>query len=54
MRATLRRCAELDAGTGVLTTLRKTGGKDGCGSEGRYQWDGAQFVVQDLALASLR
>ena len=40
--------AELDAGTGVLTTLRKAGGKDGCGSEGRYQWDGAQFVLQEM------
>ena len=40
--------AELDAGTGVLTTLRKAGGKDGCGSEGRYQWDGARFVVQEM------
>ena len=28
--------------------LRKTGGKDGCGSEGRYQWDGAQFVLQEM------
>lgn len=39
--------AELDAGTGVLTTLRK-GAKDGCGSEGRYQWDGNQFALQEM------
>ncbi len=41
------RMAELDAGTGVLTTLRK-GAKEGCGSEGRYQWDGARFVLQEM------
>lgn len=40
--------AELDAGTGVLTTLRKGAVDGGCGSEGRYQWDGAQFVLQEL------
>ena len=40
--------AEIDAGTGVLTTLRKNAGHGGCGSEGRYQWDGARFVLQEL------
>ncbi len=40
--------AELDAGTGVLTTERKTNGKDACGSEGRYQWSGARFDLQEL------
>ena len=40
--------AEIDAGTGVLTTLRKSAGHGGCGSEGRYQWDGARFVLQEL------
>ena len=33
--------AELDAGTGVLTTFRKGAEHGGCGSEARYQWDGA-------------
>ena len=40
--------AELDAGTGVLTTLRKGGDKETCGSEGRYQWDGKRFALQEL------
>ena len=40
--------AEIDAGTGVLTTLRKGADNGGCGSEGRYQWDGAHFVLQEL------
>jgi len=40
--------AEIDAGTGVLTTLRKSAGHGGCGSEGRYLWDGAHFVLQEL------
>jgi hypothetical protein len=40
--------AEIDAGTGVLTTMRKSAGHGGCGSEGRYQWDGAHFVLQEL------
>lgn len=40
--------AELDAGAGVLTTLRKGGGKDTCGSEGRYQWNGERFTVQEM------
>jgi hypothetical protein len=40
--------AELDAGTGVLTTLRKSAGHGGCGSEGRYQWDGARFALQEM------
>ena len=40
--------AEIDAGTGVLTTLRKSAGHGGCGSEGRYQWDGTHFVLQEL------
>jgi hypothetical protein len=40
--------AELDAGTGVLTTFRKSAGHGGCGSEGRYQWDGMRFALQEL------
>lgn len=40
--------AEIDAGGGVLTTLRKSAGHGGCGSEGRYQWDGIHFVLQEL------
>jgi len=40
--------AELDAGTGTLTTMRKIDGGTACGSEGRFQWDGARFVVQEL------
>lgn len=40
--------AEIDAGTGVLTTFRKSAGHGGCGSEGRYLWDGAHFVLQEL------
>jgi len=40
--------AELDAGTGVLTTMRKSADHGGCGSEGRYQWDGERFVLQEL------
>ncbi|MBI1358890.1 MAG: DUF1176 domain-containing protein [Alphaproteobacteria bacterium] len=40
--------AELDAGTGVLTTERKIDGKDACGSEGRYQWSGVRFDLQEL------
>ncbi len=40
--------AELDAGTGVLTTMRKSAGHGGCGSEGRYQWDGNRFALQEL------
>jgi hypothetical protein len=40
--------AELDAGTGVLTTARESADKSGCGSEGRYQWDGIHFVLQEL------
>jgi streptogramin lyase len=40
--------AELDAGTGVLTTYRKGAEHGGCGSEGRFQWDGARFVLQEL------
>jgi hypothetical protein len=39
--------AELDAGTGVLTTLRKGDDKGTCGSEGRYQWDGKRFIMQE-------
>lgn len=39
--------AEIDAGTGTLTTFRK-GSEDGCGSEGRYIWDGARFTLQEL------
>ncbi len=40
--------AELDAGSGTLTTLRRTQGKDNCGSEGRYTWNGAHFALQEL------
>jgi hypothetical protein len=40
--------AELDAGTGVLTTFRKSSGNGGCGSEGRFQWDGQRFAVQEM------
>jgi hypothetical protein len=40
--------AELDAGTAVLTTSRKVGEKTNCGSEGRYQWDGTRFDLQEL------
>ena len=39
--------AELDAGTGVLTTMRKGDDKGTCGSEGRYQWDGKRFAMQE-------
>ena len=39
--------AELDAGTGVLTTMRKGDEKGACGSEGRYQWDGKRFFMQE-------
>ena len=39
--------AELDAGTGVLTTLRKDDEKGTCGAEGRYQWDGKRFTLQE-------
>ena len=40
--------AELDAGMGVLTTLRKGNEKGTCGSEGRYQWDGKRFALQEM------
>jgi len=40
--------AEIDAGTGVLTTFRKSAGHGGCGSEGNYQWDGIRFALQEL------
>jgi len=40
--------AELDAGTGMLTTFRKSAGHGGCGSEGRYLWDGSRFAVQEM------
>lgn len=40
--------AELDAGTAVLTTQHKIDGKDNCGSEGRYQWNGTRFDLQEL------
>jgi hypothetical protein len=40
--------AELDAGTGILTTSRR-GVKGGtCGSEGSYKWDGKRFSVQEM------
>jgi hypothetical protein len=40
--------AELDAGTGVLTTMRKGAGDGSCGSEGAYRWDGKRFAVQEM------
>lgn len=40
--------AELDAGAGVLTTRRKARKEDTCGSEGRYQWTGQRFIVQEM------
>jgi hypothetical protein len=40
--------AEIDAGTGVLTTMRKSAGHGGCGAEGRYQWDGVHFALQEM------
>ena len=45
--------AEIDAGTGVLTTLRKSADNGSCGSEGRYQWDGDAFRAAGTALAGL-
>lgn len=39
---------ELDAGSGVLTTFRKSAGHGGCGSEGRYKWDGVRFALEEL------
>lgn len=40
--------AELDAGTGVLTTFRRAAPDGACGSEGEYEWDGARFVMREL------
>jgi hypothetical protein len=40
--------AELDAGTGVLTTFRKGAEHGRCGSEGRYKWDGQRFNLQEM------
>ena len=40
--------AEIDAGTAVLTTSRRNSEKGQCGSEARYQWDGAHFTVQEM------
>lgn len=40
--------AEIDAGTGVLTTLRQGNERATCGSEGRYQWDGTRFALQEM------
>ncbi|HEX5103246.1 MAG TPA: hypothetical protein VFV87_05520, partial [Pirellulaceae bacterium] len=40
--------AELDAGTGVLTTFRKAAEHGRCGSEARYQWNGERFDLQEL------
>lgn len=40
--------AELDAGAGVLTTRRKAKAEDTCGSEGRYQWNGERFNLQEM------
>ncbi len=41
--------AELDAGSGVLTTLRSDGPNAACGSEGRYLWNGQTFAVDEIA-----
>ncbi len=40
--------AEIDAGTGVLTTFRKKAGNGGCGSEGEFEWDGVRFALREL------
>jgi hypothetical protein len=40
--------AELDAGTGVLTTFRRAAPDGACGSEGEYEWDGTRFVMREL------
>jgi hypothetical protein len=40
--------ADLDADAGVLTTHRKSAGHGGCGSEGRYEWDGFRFTLAEL------
>lgn len=39
---------EIDAGTGVLSTFRKSAGHGGCGSEGEYEWDGVRFALREL------
>ena len=40
--------AELDAGTGELTTMRKGAADGSCGSEGTYRWDGKRFALQEM------
>lgn len=40
--------AELDAGTGVLSTFRRDSDQVGCGSEGEYEWNGDRFVIREL------
>lgn len=40
--------AELDAGTGELTTMRKSASNGSCGSEATYHWDGKRFAVQEM------
>lgn len=44
--------AELDAGTGVLTTLRQDSATASCGSEARYQWNGQDFAIEELGWIS--
>lgn len=39
---------EIDAGARIITTYRKSAGHGGCGSEGRYKWDGVRFVLEEL------
>ena len=40
--------AEFDAGTGVLTTLRKSAGHGGCGSEGALSVGRPHFALQEM------
>jgi hypothetical protein len=40
--------AEVDAGTGVLTTFRKPETGPLCGSEGRYEWIEDRFALQQM------
>lgn len=40
--------AELDAGTGELTTMRKAVSSGSCGSEATYRWDGKRFALLEM------
>lgn len=40
--------AEIDAGTGVMTTMRKGAENGNCGSEGTYHWDGKRMSLQEM------